>query len=1093
MRSVLETCKPRQDIISGSFNPEVFTANLNEVIEYYQAGAARVDTVYTDAEQFFAEATYPTASLKQLLADVFGRLSGDNARPALQRLETAFGGGKTHALIACTHIARRGKELAGLTDDLMEADLLPEPGSIDVVGVRGDEIPVHEPHGKDLVPYTLWGEIAFQVGGRSLYEQLIQEATSRAAPGKPYFEAVFGGRKVLVLLDELAHYAARLEAARDDGGKQLAAFLFSLHGYTRTHSGIAIVTTLAGRADAFASETEKLAELLADVRGQKIDEESAIDIGQKAVDEVKSVAFRDSAPGLVPVQASELSRVLAQRLLERVDREAARLTAQQYMDMYSKNARLLPDGATREDIRERMVSNYPFHPTLIDFLNKKLATAENFQSTRGVLRVLALALRSLWRRSVPVPMIHTCHLDLRDSATAGELLGRTGSSDLLPVLNADVGGADTEQLESGRSNAEEADLGNPHPEGHPMHEYAWKTVFLHSLVGREEGLGSNVYGLTEQEALFAVSFPGLTPPQVRKALEKIEDLEGGAFYLRQKDGRYYASIEASVRRVLSNIWHSLQSQQQRVQETLNATARKVIRQDIQGFHVEHDVSAPEHIPDDRTKPILALIALHAGTINVESFITTCGGNRPRERQNLVFLLVPRTVRVEASPATPAASDLFSQNSHDRTEALRRIENNARWALAIQELRKRPGDYGINPATLNEDDFKQRASEREKALETSVTEAYDSLWYPSASGSIVRKDVKTAGGESGASVVQRIRKVLTDNNELITREHTDKATLSNFQSLFFSQSSTPALPELRDNFLCRRDWPVLEAPDVFDQIIRSGVDKGCWCLFRMGSEENTRPDEIYTRDHELPLNLDLHKDDYCIIPPQEAKKRGWTESDKPDREQLQKWVQSEAGTCSVATVNELQHGVTEKHGEVPEQDLTEALGSLLREGRLIAYRNDKEQEEKPAELIHGEAALVYNPDPRDVIITPAEAAKRGWLAEPDKRLSLSGPEAVAKVLPLLGRIGSLYNRGASSTIRELDITELKLPHGGTLRISLHEATPDSLKALGELLEVLEGVAQRGDGTEVYLTIEEPDEDCPLIKELKARREEEPEGG
>jgi len=33
------------------------------------------------------------------------------------------------------------------------------------------------------------------------------------------------------------------------------------------------------------------------------------------------------------------------------------------------------------------------------------------------------------------------------------VLGRTGSSDLLPVLNADIGGVDTAQLEGGRSNS----------------------------------------------------------------------------------------------------------------------------------------------------------------------------------------------------------------------------------------------------------------------------------------------------------------------------------------------------------------------------------------------------------------------------------------------------------------------------------------------------------------------------------------------------------------------------------------------------------------------------------------------------------------
>ena len=69
-------------------------------------------------------------------------------------------------------------------------------------------------------------------------------------------EQILDNRKVLIMLDELAPYAARLEAARPDGGTQLAAFLMGLHGYARTHAGIAVVLTLASQADAFARQTQ---------------------------------------------------------------------------------------------------------------------------------------------------------------------------------------------------------------------------------------------------------------------------------------------------------------------------------------------------------------------------------------------------------------------------------------------------------------------------------------------------------------------------------------------------------------------------------------------------------------------------------------------------------------------------------------------------------------------------------------------------------------------------------------------------------------------------------------------------------------------
>ncbi|NMB45606.1 MAG: hypothetical protein GX998_04260, partial [Firmicutes bacterium] len=107
MNSVLDACIPRSEILAGTFNPEVFTASLSPIIDYYQGRQTVIDSIYTDAELFFQEATYPTQGLCTTLAEVFGRIAGDVTVPAIHRLETAFGGGKTHTLIACTHIGYR--------------------------------------------------------------------------------------------------------------------------------------------------------------------------------------------------------------------------------------------------------------------------------------------------------------------------------------------------------------------------------------------------------------------------------------------------------------------------------------------------------------------------------------------------------------------------------------------------------------------------------------------------------------------------------------------------------------------------------------------------------------------------------------------------------------------------------------------------------------------------------------------------------------------------------------------------------------------------------------------------------------------------
>jgi hypothetical protein len=1074
MQNIIQTCEPRKDILAGTFNPEIFTASLSEVIQFYQSDRQAIHPIYTDAKQFFTEGTYATDGFKMVLNEVFARLAGDATAPAIHRLETAFGGGKTHTLIACAHLAYKGKALASLTSDMLEPRWLPEPGEVKVVGIAGNEIPVHKPRGSKLIPYTLWGEMALQIGGEALYREVEDEATGFAAPGTNYLETLFGGRKVLLMIDELAQYSARLSAARPDGSRQLAAFLMTLHGYARSNPNISIVLTLASATDAFAVQTGELAELLNRVTGQDMNPDEALEIGQKAVREVANVVSRD-ATSVVPVQAAEISRVLSRRLFNRIDSLAARQTAEHYMEMYRKNSSLLPDEATREDFADRLASHYPFHPTFIDFLNNKLATYENFQGTRGVLRILALAVRRLWRQEAKIPMIHTCHLDLRNARTVNEVIGRSGSSDLLSVLNADVGGADTDGLTGGRSNAELVDLKNPHPEGWPLYEYTWKTVFLHSLVGREQGLGSSIFGLTTQDALFEVSFPGLTPPQVNEALKEISN---SAFYLRFNQGRYYASLDPSVNIALAKLRRSLSGEA--VNDLLAATARKVIRSDVSKFIIVPDVAAPEHIPDKQGRPCIALVSLEAETISVSSFITTAGPNRPRIEQNLVFLLVPDTV----DASTPASQQelQFADTPSAAAGRLNRLKDLARTVLAMRELKKNPQNHGISPQKLDAADFKGRHEERENALISAVTETYRNLWYPSANGQIVCKEIRTSGGESGTPVIEQIRRTLYDDGELVTADHTTRSALTNLKKLFFDRHDVAEISRLRENFRQIRSWPILESPDLFNTLIREGVKSGMWCLFSMGNTESTLPDEFYSADTKsVPLDIDLGKG-YSLVTPEGAKKRGWQDPGGPDPKHVQDYVRSVMQETPASTVGHIREKTEEKFGDLPGKDIVDAISRLLRDSRIYAYKKDPAPGQPP-ELIHGDKAALYVPDAEDRIVTPAKAAEQGWAKPEDNTIRVSGKDGAQKILPLLRRLGSIYQQGGKSRIDLLDVSSMELPNGGTLRVVIENAPPGSVSDLGELFETIDSLVSSRDQAECYLEIRHPETDCSFTRELK----------
>jgi hypothetical protein len=101
--------------------------------------------------------------------------------------------------------------------------------------------------------------------------------------------------------------------------------------------------------------------------------------------------------------------------------------------------------------------------------------------------------------------------------------------------------------------------------------------------------------------------------------------------------------------------------------------------------------------------------------------------------------------------------------------------------------------------------------------------------------------------------------------------------------------------------------------------------------------------------------------------------------------------------------------------------------------------------------------------------------------------LEGRKGAEILFPMLRKIGSFYERGATTPIDSLDLVELKLPNGGTLRISLMDVPARSVKDLAELFETVAGLAAVGDNTEAYLTIKEKGKGCPFMVELEKEKE------
>ena len=156
MKSLFEICTPRDDILEGRIKESDFAADLALIL----GDSSDAPREYRDAPTFFAN-TYPTEGLKALLKNVCQRLSGNGGEAAsVFRLDTQYGGGKTHALIALLHVAQ-GMDGVNGVDEFVDPKLLPKSG-IRVAAFDGENADPTNGRlmGDNVRAFTPWGELA---------------------------------------------------------------------------------------------------------------------------------------------------------------------------------------------------------------------------------------------------------------------------------------------------------------------------------------------------------------------------------------------------------------------------------------------------------------------------------------------------------------------------------------------------------------------------------------------------------------------------------------------------------------------------------------------------------------------------------------------------------------------------------------------------------------------------------------------------------------------------------------------------------------------------------------------------------------------
>jgi Swt1-like HEPN/Protein of unknown function (DUF499) len=210
LKSWREVVMPHKDVASGRYQQAEFAADL------WQVHLGEGTDEYKNPAEFFRR-TYLTESLKQLLIGAVRRTSGQGADPVVQ-LQTNFGGGKTHSMLALYHLfsGTKPSDLVGIDDVLQEAGIYKLPPVKRVVLV-GNKIspgnPVKKPDG--TIVRTLWGELAWQLGGKKAFERVRTDDEKATSPGDVLREIFNEYGPCLVLIDEWVAYARQLHDQSD--------------------------------------------------------------------------------------------------------------------------------------------------------------------------------------------------------------------------------------------------------------------------------------------------------------------------------------------------------------------------------------------------------------------------------------------------------------------------------------------------------------------------------------------------------------------------------------------------------------------------------------------------------------------------------------------------------------------------------------------------------------------------------------------------------------------------------------------------------------------------------------------------------------
>ncbi len=797
LRPWTDVVEPHADVRSGDLAMGTYAANLAVVAAGKHTGAA----VYSDPSQFFGS-TYFTEAMRKVLGDAWRVLAGETGDRVLQ-LRTPFGGGKTHTLLALYHLAASPQAAR----DVPELADLPDPGPVRTAVLSGEYLDPQrgrEVDGRRIK--TMWGELAYQLGGWETYEALLVEGEEGVPPGGELLGRLLGDEPSLVLIDEVVLYVAKgrpVERGDSDMAKLTMLFLQNLSEAVNQSRRGALVYSLQSSVGEAVGEEQLLRDL------EKI--AARIDTRRE------------------PVSGDEVLRVVQRRLFESLGEEGVhREIAQAYAENFEREliAMAETEGDKREArdraqaLEQRILLSYPFHPELLDIMQHRWASLPSYQRTRGALQFLATVVHALWSGETRAgSLIGPGDIDLAHEGTRSTFFEQIGEErQYRAVVEADfLADAAGARLVDERLGSESPALANLR-----VGTRVATAVMLMSF-GQREG---EERGALEREAIDAAVTPELDGNLVRAALR---ELRGEALlYLHHTGRRYRFESRPNLNKLIVAEQDKLHASE------VLAQLRRALDRDLAASGAAGEVivwpEGPEQVDDRiaRFRVVYLPPGWSEARLGAGEFVMA----NQRQFKNALALVTPRSA------------------AFDRARAA------ARSVLAVERLIADKTRHGFSSEQLEE--LRERQRQAATDLAGALGDAYEQVLLPTAASDgkveFERIDLGTVLG-AGQGLHGRVRSALS--NYVF-----DKLTPAKLKAIAdLGERGSARCEQLLDQLYSFFGMPRLWRPEALKGAISGGVEKGlfAYCIAVDGEGSDVAiddPTQIRFREALTPDELDL---------------------------------------------------------------------------------------------------------------------------------------------------------------------------------------------------------------------------------------------